>query len=169
MSDATYYHHAPTADAKASVEIAVAQEKLQTMVMGGGCKVVRKQGGDVLALAARTATAALPTKEEHVALWHVLHGDGDGDRGEVKVVYVYAHVVEKKDMEALVDVLGVEMKGLEGEGRLRGERGFGVAQAGMGSAFFEYGGAGGLVGRGGLFWVGIGGFWGKDGEEWTGV
>ena len=97
-----------------------------------------------------------------MALWHVLysdgdghgHGDGhgDGDRGDVKIVYVYAHVEKKKkkeDMEALVDVLGVAMKGLEGEGRLRGERGFGVAQAGMGIAFFEYEGAGGgLVGRG---------------------
>lgn len=163
LSDPTFYQHADEA-AKVAVEIALAEEKLK-MYFSSNYDIV-PQGAFPATIASASASSAT-TKEffggveleeiarlpgvrkwgtvelEQTRVWHVV--DRGGDEG-IKGVYVYAHVEAEKGMGFLTGVLGMEMGKAEREGRLRERerRAFGVVQAGMGVAFFEY--CGELVG-----------------------
>lgn len=147
IADPTFYQNADT-DAKVAVEKAIAEEKLEM------CKpdfdVVCKGPLQALLLLLRhgtttTFSGVVPPPEERTALWHVLYKDAED--AMIKIVYVYAHFEpeddEEENMAALRGVLKGQFELVEKEGRLRGRKAFGIAQAGMRFLFFEYDGGGG--------------------------
>lgn len=137
ISDPTFYKNADT-DAKVAVEKAIAEEKLE--MFKTDLTTVVSKGPPPLHLLDHGTTVP----KERTALWHVLYKDDDDNA--IKVVYVYAHFeTEEKEgaesnMAALLGVLRDEFELAEKEGRLRGRRAFGIAQAGTGLSFFEYDG-----------------------------
>lgn len=140
MTDPTFYQEADTAG-KIAVETAVAEEKLRLYFGDGGARVVHKG-----------SLAGKVDEGQHCggAVWHVFPA---GAEDRLWVVYVYAHAEaggESSCMVGLRRVLGDEIREAEKGGRVRGGKTFGIAQAGMGISFFEYGGGGGggELGRG---------------------